>query len=125
MYRRFLDECISGIQIVTESDVAKAFAGAFGSVLEVDVDMDDDKYVICSEVAGIKEENIDISFENNTITITADYGDEGKFKKGKYVKSFRLVDVDSEKISAKLENGLLTIMVPKLEEKKSRKINID
>lgn len=45
---------------------------------------------------------------------------------GEYYRTFAIGDtIDREKISAKLENGVLTLTFPKLEKVKPRKINIE
>lgn len=93
--------------------------------LNVDVDLDEDDYVIRAEVPGLKQEDVDISYSNNTILIVVDYGEKGNaFRKGKYTSKFKLVDVDVDKIKAELNDGILKISLPKSEEKKARKINI-
>ncbi len=96
--------------------------------LNVIVDVDEkDNYVIKAEVPGIKEEDLDVSYENGIVTITAEYKEEGKnvFRKGKYARSFRLLDVDAEKTEATLKDGILTVVMPKAEDRKSRKIKIN
>jgi HSP20 family protein len=97
-----------------------------GHALRVHVDMNDDNYIIKAEVPGIAQDDLNISFEDNTVKIEAEYKeDDGHvFRQGKYSKSFRLTDVDADKADANLKDGILTITLPKAEHKKPRKIKI-
>ena len=93
--------------------------------LLVDVSPTDEGYEMKTEVPGLAEDMIDVKYEKNIITITADYGEEGNgLRKGKFTFQGRLEDVDTTKIAAKLNGGILVIDLPKIEETKARKINI-
>ncbi len=87
------------------------------------------------EAPGMKEEDIKINLENNTLTI---FG-ERKFERkeegknyyrmersyGSFSRSFLLPEnVDVEKIQAKYKDGLLTIVIPKKPESKPKEIPI-
>ncbi len=88
------------------------------------------------EAPGMKQEDIKINLENNTLTI---YG-ERKFEKkeegknyyrmerayGSFSRSFLLPDnVDVEGIKAKYKDGVLTISLPKRPESKPKEIPIE
>lgn len=79
--------------------------------------------IVTFEVPGLKEDQIDISYKNGVLSITADWGEEKEGRTGKYSNSYRVSDIDSEKIDAKLENGLLTLILPKSDNTKKIKIN--
>lgn len=94
--------------------------------LNVHVDVIDDDYIINAEVPGLKEENLDVSFENNSIKITADYGEDNNvFRSGKYSRVFKTTDINTDETVAELKDGILTIILPKADEKKARKIKIN
>lgn len=95
-------------------------------LLNIDVDVQDDNYIIKAEVPGIKEDDVSIGFENGMVTIEAEYKEESDnvFRQGKYSRSFSLRDVDADKAVASLKDGILTIMLPKSEAAKARKIQI-
>lgn len=76
-------------------------------------------YTTSLDLAGYKREEIKIEVVDGTVTITA----ENK-KRGKSVRSFYLSDVDPEKIQAKLEDGCLSISLPKYPEKLPKRIEI-
>lgn len=101
----------------------------------VDVVEEKDAIVVSAEVPGMKQENIDIQFENGVLTIRGnrEFRNETKEKTyhrvervyGQFVRSFTLPrSIDAEKIAAHYANGVLEIRVPKLEEAKPKQIRI-
>jgi len=109
-----------------ERDMAD-FAPQGRHFLNVDVDVNEqDDYVISAEAPGAKLENVEIKVENGIVAITIEYKEEDKnpFRNGKYARSFRLNGIDTEKTSAILRDGILTIILPKAESAKPRKVDI-
>ncbi|PKL72479.1 hypothetical protein CVV26_01475 [Candidatus Kuenenbacteria bacterium HGW-Kuenenbacteria-1] len=101
--------------------------------LSVDVYQDKDNIIIKSPIAGVKPEDIDISINNDMITIRGSRHQEQTVNKdnffyqecywGSFSRSIILpVEVKTEEISAELENGVLIINLPKAT--KSKSINI-
>ena len=101
----------------------------------VDIFENQDKIVLEAELAGMKPEEVDISIENNVITLKG----ERKFEKtedkdnyhrversyGSFVRSFTLPrTVVNDEAEADFQNGVLSITLPKREEAKARKIEI-
>lgn len=101
----------------------------------VDIFENQDKIVLEAELAGMKPEEVDISIENNVITLKG----ERKFEKtedkdnyhrversyGSFVRSFTLPrTIVSDEAEADFQNGVLSIILPKREEAKARKIEI-
>ena len=102
----------------------------------VDIFEEDDKFVIKAEIPEVKKEDISINLENNVLTIKGERKLEKEDKKenyhraerfyGMFQRSFTLPGtVEQEKIKANLENGVLTLEIPKKEEVKPKKIEID
>ncbi|RME57253.1 MAG: Hsp20/alpha crystallin family protein [Candidatus Dadabacteria bacterium] len=96
-----------------------------------------DKYEVLMNLPGIKKENISLSIEGNTLTIEAKeeakkVEKEGELRyiykerwSGSLQRSVTLPNASStENIEAQLTDGVLHIVVPKQEEKKSKKISI-
>lgn len=91
-------------------------------------------YHIEMDIPGFDKNEISVETKNGYLTIIAEknneVNNEDKEKKyirrertyGKYERSFYLGDLDEENISAKFENGILKITVPKKEEVESKKI---
>ncbi len=93
--------------------------------LAVDIKENDDSYTIKADFPGMKKDDIEVSIDNNVLSIQAEYEEskedkeDGKYLRqerryGKYARSFDLgKDVDESKIVAEFENGVLTLRVPK------------
>ena len=104
----------------------------------VDVREDGDHIYVEAELPGFKKEEVDITLENQTLTISAERregGDGDGQGKGehllrerrytRFLRSFTLPPtVDEQSVNAKLNDGLLTITLNKREETKPRKISV-
>ncbi len=79
-------------------------------------------YMLTCDVPGVKKENINISFENRTLTVSVKAEDEEDKKNyirkenysAQYSRSYYLADGDESSIKAKLENGVLRVIVGKI-----------
>ncbi len=98
---------------------------------------EDDAYYVEIDLPGIKKDDIDITTEDNILTISGERKLKNEMKEdnyykvessyGKFSRSFTLPEkVDVQKIEAKNENGVLEIVIPKAkdEDKKPKKIKI-
>lgn len=106
-------------------------------VMRVDIKDTQDAYVIEAELPGISKENIDIKIQDKLLTLSVRQDEQSESSKDQYIvrerrvrsleRSFDVWAVDTEKITAKFENGLLALHLPKLESAKpdSRSIKID
>lgn len=93
-----------------------------------------DDYYLQLSIPGVSKENIAIKMEENTLTIICKVNLEEILDRkyllretpiGNYYRRFKVSDsIDADKIDAKLENGLLLIKLPKLENVKPRDIVI-
>lgn len=101
----------------------------------VDIYENKDQIVLEAELPGMKQEDFDLSIENNVITLRG----ERKFEKvddadnyhrversyGSFTRSFTLPQtVSGEGAHAEYSNGVLRVTLPKREEAKSRRIEI-
>ncbi|HWY37217.1 MAG TPA: Hsp20/alpha crystallin family protein [Bacteroidia bacterium] len=105
----------------------KIFRGFHASLPAANVSETGNEYKIELAVPGFKKEEMKVSLENEVLTISAEnkIEKEEKTKKftrkefsyGSFTRSFQLPKaVNSEKIEAKYENGLLKLGIPKKEE---------
>jgi HSP20 family protein len=103
--------------------------------LTIDVYQTDNDIVIKSTIAGVKPEDLDVSINNDMVTIKGDRKNDETVDHGNYYyqecywgsfsRSILLpVDVVSEKIEASLKNGILTIRLPKADTTKVKKIQV-
>ncbi|MDR3410625.1 MAG: Hsp20/alpha crystallin family protein [Formivibrio sp.] len=96
-----------------------------GPRISLDVKEDDKAYTVHADLPGVKKENIDVQVEGNMVRISAESRQEKEEKKGEKVirseryvgrvsRSFTLgVDVDETAATAKFENGVLELTLPK------------
>ncbi len=96
-----------------------------------------DEYDVRAELPGIKKEDLDIEINDNYLTISATKSEEkneeektykkSEFSYGEFSRTLYLPqDVDTDKIDAKLEHGVLKLVIPKLnkEDKSIKKITV-
>lgn len=95
--------------------------------LAADMYDDDNNYYIKMELPGFKKEEINIELENTVLNVKAerkkkmDNSERSMF----FTRSLSLPEgVASDKISAKTDNGVLTITLPKTEQRKAKTITI-
>ncbi|MEA3398353.1 MAG: Hsp20/alpha crystallin family protein [Patescibacteria group bacterium] len=92
--------------------------------LSIDVYQTPHKIIVKSTIAGVKPEDIDISVNNDMLTIRGKREMEEKINEenylfrecywGSFSRSIILpVEIETDKIEAVLENGVLTIILPK------------
>jgi len=108
-------------------------AGTF--VPPVDVYDDEHNLILKLEVPGVNEEDLNVSVENDTLTIQG----ERKFEKeekeenfhrierryGSFTRTFKLPNtVDSDKVEASYEKGILKITLAKRAEAKPKQIKV-
>src|SRR5580704_2716224 len=102
----------------------------------VDVYEDEHTVTLKIEVPGIDEKDIDIRLENNTLTVHGDRKIEKEEKEenyrrverqyGSFTRTFTLpTTVDSEKVSANYDKGVLKIALPKKAEAKPKQIKVN
>ena len=101
----------------------------------VDIRHEGDDLVLEAELPGLTREEIEITVEDNVLTIASERkGEAAENNEGYHVRerwhgsfsrSFQLpTTADGEKVAAKLDNGILTLRVPTREEAKPRKIEV-
>jgi len=106
-----------------------------GFVPAVDVYEDEHSLVLNLEVPGLDEKDIDISLENNQLTVRGERHFEKEQKEenfhrierryGNFSRSFTLPNtVDSDKVQANYENGVLKITLAKRAEAKPKQIKV-
>ena len=102
----------------------------------MDVFEDGEQITVVTDLPGVKQKDIKIDISENTMEITAQFNEETEVedktfvrKERKYGKVNRTVSLpDKIKIdesSAKFENGVLTVTLPKLEMKQSFEVKIE
>lgn len=114
-----------------ENQIEKKLYGRHAhNVMKTDIKETDDGYELIVDLPGFKKDEISIDLSNGYLTIQAAKGldKDEEDKKGRYIRreryagsmsrSFYVGDVKPEEVSAKFENGILTLDVPKAGQKK-------
>jgi HSP20 family protein len=107
-------------------------AGVFPAV---NLTEDKDNYYLRAELPGIKSDALDIQVAGRNLSVSGERvidteGDGVRYHRreregGKFSRIVGLpTDIDAEKVSAKMENGILTIRVPKAEAAKPKQIAV-
>jgi len=129
-----------------QDEMTRLFSGVAGSgngeeiatgnwFPKVDIFENKDNLVLEAELPGMTQDDFDLSFENNVLTLKGERKfekktDEGNYHRversyGNFTRSFTLPQtVTAEGAKADFENGVLHVTLPKREEVKARKIQI-
>ena len=102
----------------------------------IDVIDNRDHYLVRADLPGVSKDDIEVDVSDGTLTIKGEKKRETKEEGdnyirvertyGTFVRSFTLPDdVDSDKIKASYENGVLELVIPKKEEAKPKKIKVE
>ena len=100
----------------------------------VDIYETKDEYILQLDMPGVRKEDISIVFKDSVLELKGDVpaGEPaagraycGEFSPVGYYRSFTVGnDIDSDGISAKSENGVLSVILKKKEQAKPKKIEV-
>lgn len=100
---------------------------AFGQTIPLDLYEDKEQRVVRMELPGIRREDISMELENAVLSVKAKREKDAETGR-EALELQRSVtvgdDIDPDNISAKLEDGLLTVQLPKREQSKPRAITV-
>ena len=125
--RRTLDQTFGGF--VPQS----LLSDASGWSPPVDIEETDDAYVIEADLPGVRRQDVNIELVGTELSVTGEIKEHERTgvlrrqtrRVGRFEYRVKLPDqVDSEKIDANLEDGVLTVRVPKSERAQRRKIEV-
>ena len=109
--------------------------GRFSS-FRTDVREEADRYILEADLPGCSRQDVEVTVENDRLTISARRSEESGEENGGYLRrerswgsfcrSFDLSAVDADNIGAAYSDGVLTLTLPKKEERRSssRKLEI-
>jgi HSP20 family protein len=99
----------------------------------VDIEEEDDAYVVEADLPGVKREDVTIEQVGNELLISGELKERERKgvlrretrRKGAFAYRVALPEqIDSDKIEAKLDQGVLTIRVPKSQRAQRRQIQV-
>jgi HSP20 family protein len=98
-----------------------------------DIWENDDEMVLFGDLPGVIPEDLEVRFENPVLTIHGKVSPRhndikflhGEYGIGDFHRTFTVGEaIDSERISAELKNGVVTVHLPKSEKVKPRRIEV-
>ena len=104
--------------------------------IKVDVEEDDKSYKVKAEMPGVKKEDINVQIDGNQVSISAETKREKEEKEqGKVIRSERYYgslfrsfslgqDMDQAQASAKYNDGILELTLPKRSGGAAKKVNV-
>jgi HSP20 family protein len=95
----------------------------------------DDSYVLTADLPGLSQEDINLEFEGDVLTLSGERRSAKEDRKegyyrieratGTFSRSLTLPEgVDPEAVTAKFDRGVLEVRIPKPEQRKPRKVAI-
>lgn len=101
----------------------------------VDIKEEDQRFVLQADIPGVDPKEIDVTMDNGVLTIKGERRHESEeeangYKRversyGSFYRRFSLPDsADAEGITAKGKDGVLEVVIPKLEKVQPRKISV-
>jgi HSP20 family protein len=115
----------------------RPFAGMFteGWCPSVDISETKDKFIVKAELPGLETKDVNVSISGDILIIKGEKKKEEEEKdehhycverySGSFQRSFRLpVNVQSDKVVATFDKGVLKIMLTKVEEAKKKEIEV-
>jgi HSP20 family protein len=109
--------------------------GAGNILPSIDVTETDKEIVVTAELPGLERKDVDISLENDTLTIRgekreqADQGDKNvQLSERRYGVFYRVLQlptgIDPSSVQASMSNGVLKITIPKPARSEAKKIEV-
>lgn len=100
----------------------------------VDIIERDEELCVLADMPGSNAEDVDIRFENGTLTLFGKVADRQarevrfltqEYGVGDYLRTFQVSEtIDAERIYAEFSDGVLTLHLPKTEKVKPRRIAV-
>ena len=107
-----------------------------GWIPALDVFEDKDNFVVKAELPGMKKEDITVSLHDGSLSISGERKSEDKYEDAEVYRSERFfgrfqrsvslpTPVAADKIKAQYKDGILSVILPKTEEAKPKKIDVN
>lgn len=127
MMRSWFDRAFTGLPL----EEGQQWIGT----LALDVFEKDDQLVVKAAIPGVKPEEVDITIQDDVLTIKGESKEDKEIKRedyylketrtGSFTRSIRLpADLDLQSAKADFQDGMLTLSIPKSKDVKPSKIKI-
>lgn len=93
----------------------------------------EDAYVFTMEMPGLSRQNVEVNIEGDTLVVKGEKSEQSEekgllrreYRASRFERTFTVGDaIDRERVKAKMEDGILTVTLPKSPEKVGRKIDV-
>ncbi|HET6350189.1 MAG TPA: Hsp20/alpha crystallin family protein [Candidatus Krumholzibacteria bacterium] len=92
----------------------------------------DNAYILTLEMPGLSKEDVDVNFEDDTIVIKGEKSEtkeekdvvRREYHSARFERSFNVHGINRDQVSAKMENGILSVTLPKSADRLGRKIDV-
>lgn len=104
--------------------------------IKLDVTEADGAYTVKAEIPGVRKEDIDVRIEGNQVSLSAEVNKQSEEKKdGRVIRSERYqgyvsrsftlgANLDESRATAKYENGVLELVLPKRESNEGKRLTV-
>ena len=127
---RLFEDSMQSMNLTPQGNVDAVFS------LPVDVTEDEGEYIVKASIPGMPIESLEITIENNVLTISGKHETETEKEDRHYIVHERRVGqfrrsitlpstIDESGITAESENGVLSVHVPKTEAAKPKRIKVN
>ncbi len=91
---------------------------------------DDDHYYARLELPGVRKDDLQVELHDHLLSVVYERASRDQSEDGRELASYKRVvtvpdGVDADKVGAKLEDGILTVTLPKSEARKPRQITVE
>jgi len=96
---------------------------SYSADFSIDIQDNKDNYLIEAELPGVNKEDIVIDYKDSNLVIKVETSEEKEENEKNYIRrerkcqsmqrAFYVKDIKADEITAKLDNGILTILAPK------------
>jgi HSP20 family protein len=101
----------------------------------LDVHQDGDTMVICAEIAGVDPGDVEITIDDNVLTMSGKREDDRKVEEGQWIRRERISGqfrrsislppgVDPERVKATAKNGVIEVRVPQMSQKEPHRVQL-
>lgn len=105
---------------------------SFSTMMKTDIKENNDHYEMKIELPEVKKEDVKLSLDDGYLTVNAVFKNDSDEKEGKFIRRERSYgsfsrsyyvgdNIKEEDIKAKLDNGVLTLCIKKVDEKEEPK----
>ena len=105
---------------------------SFSTMMKTDIKENNDHYEMKIELPEVKKEDVKLSLDDGYLTVNAVFKNDSDEKEGKFIRRERSYgsfsrsyfvgdNIKEEDVKAKLDNGVLTLYIKKVDEKEEPK----